>query len=219
VAAAAAGAPLLAARGRADAAPLEAGRAWRTARASLLVSVAGGTLASIDLVWARAVLPPLTAGTFAAGTLASRPFLLLASVAGTIALPYAARGTLRLMDLLRAAAGLALAGTLVALAAWPLAPDLARWFYPSGYAAAAASIRVAALGGAWLAPSLFLASAALGLRRPRGQTTLAALTLLLAAACFALARTPAAFWLLAGGAGALYLARMAWVGTRARTRT
>jgi hypothetical protein len=70
-----------------------------------------------------------------------------------------------------------------------------------------------------LAPSLFLASAALGLRRPRGQTTLAALTLLLAAACFALARTPAAFWLLAGGAGALYLARMAWVGTRARTRT
>lgn len=217
VAAVTAGAPLLAGRGRADAAPLAAGHAWRTARASLLVSLAGGALASIDLVWARAVLPPVTAGTFAAGTLASRPFLLLASVAGTVALPYAARGTLRLMDLLRAAAGLAIAGTLVALAAWPLAAHLARWIYPSGYAAAAASIRVAALGGAWLAPSLFLATAALGLRRPRGQTTLAGLTLVLAVAAFVVARTPAAFWLLAGGAGGLHLARMAWVAVRTRT--
>lgn len=196
-----------------DAPRIHATPALRGARAALLTALVGGAFTSLDLLWGRAVLPALQAGHFAAGTLASRPMLLLASVAGTVALPSAARGHIRLAGLVRAAALLALLGLAVAATLWALAPAATRLLFPASYAGAVPSFRAAALGSVGVAAALFLANATLGLSRPRGQTSLAVIVAAVAVAVFLWARTPAAFWCLAGGAGAVHLL---WVATLAR---
>lgn len=199
-----------------DADPIVADQAWRSARAALLATIAGGVLTSLDLLWGRATLPATEAGHFAAGTLASRPMLLIASVAGTIALPSVATGRLRAPGLVRAAAGLGAVGLVVAAVLWALAPTLTRMLYPASFAGTVPAFRAAAVGSVGVAAALFLANGALGLARPRGQGALALIVVGLGAAVFLWARTPAAYWGYAGAAGALHLVTVAALG---RTRS
>ena len=84
-----------------DTAPLEAKTLVASAGSAFVVTLALGIVTNLDLLWARYALAESQAGFFAAGTLASRPFILLGAVAGTVALPKVAGGAVRPTDLLK----------------------------------------------------------------------------------------------------------------------
>ena len=212
---------------RADRSPPPRGALLASIRGALLVTLAGGVLSNLDLVWSRGTLAQPQAAAFAAGTLASRPFLLLGAVAGTLALPYVARGALGAGALLRAAgalAGLGLAGAALMSA---FAAPLVRVLFGAAYASGAETVRLAAFGGALLAPAALLATAALGLPEaarspgsppwPARRISVPLLYLLVAAALapleLAVARSPAGFWSLAGGAAVVFDVLAAWTLT------
>ena len=161
--------------------------------ASFGVMLAVGILTNLDLLWARYALEGAQAGTFAAGTLASRPFILFGAVAGTVVLPKAAQG-LSATHLRRLAAYLLVGGLVLAGVAHLLAEPLVMLAFGPNYRAAVGVARLAAWGGALFAPAILLAHAALGAGNQKAAVSFILLTLTLAVLAFSFAGSAAAYW-------------------------
>lgn len=187
-----------------DSAPLETKTIMASAGSSFLVALAFGLLTNLDLLWGHYALGE-TAGFFAAGTLASRPFILLGAVAGTVVLPKVASGAMGRANLLKTA-GLLLAGALaLASLAQVLAAPLVTLFFGEGYRAAVGVARLAAWGGALFAPLVMLTNASLGLGSQRMAAGFAVFTAALTVAAFAFAHSSTAFWGISIAASTVYL--------------
>jgi O-antigen/teichoic acid export membrane protein len=146
-----------------DVAPIGFTALLSSAGSALAVTLAIGFLTNLDLVWARHALDDAQSGLFAAGTLASRPFILLGAVAGTVVLPNVAAGRYTRVTLLRLLILLIGAGVLAAGLAHVLAEPAIRLLFGQEYLQAAGVVRLAVWGGAVMAPGIMLAHAFLGL--------------------------------------------------------
>lgn len=188
-----------------DSAPLELKTLSASVGSSLLVALALGTLTNVDLLWAHYALPETEAGLFAAGTLASRPFILLGAVAGTVLLPRVASGKTGQAELVKTAGFLLVGALALAGLAQILAAPLVTLLFGEPYRAAVGVARSAAWGGALFAPLIMLANATLGLERTSAAAGFAVFTALVTAVVFAFAHSGAAYWLVCSAAAAGYL--------------
>ena len=194
-----------------DAAPLELRTLAASAGSAFLVTLALGVLTNLDLLWARYALDGPQAGFFAAGTLASRPFILLGAVAGTVMLPKVASGATRHAELLKTALFLLAGGLVLAAVAHLFAAPLVTLFFGETYRAAVHTARAAAWGGALVAPVVMLANARLGLERSFAAAgfalfTVAQVAAVFALALFALAPSGPLYWVVCGVLSTVYLA-------------
>ncbi len=171
---------------------------WREASGlfglGLALTVAIGLQANLDALWARVSLAPDAAGVFSAGSLASRPFLLLGALLATLVLPKVASGELsetRLPSLTLGA--LILSGGFAGIV-WALAPWGVTFLYGNEYLAAIPTARLAALGGSLFAIASLQATASMGLGHTKRVLAFVATSLSLSLLLFLVANTPEAYW-------------------------
>ena len=187
-----------------DHAPVPVRKLASSLGASFGVMLAVGVLTNLDLLWARYALDGAQAGTFAAGTLASRPFILFGAVAGTLILPKVAQG-LSPAYLRRLTAALLGGSLLLAGAAHLLAEPLIMLAFGADYRAAIGTARLAAWGGALFAPAILLANAALGASKQKAAVSFTLFTLALAGLTFGFASSAAAYWNICGAVSLAYV--------------
>ena len=180
-----------------DHAPVPVRQLTSSLGASFGVMLAVGVLTNLDLLWARYALDLTQAGTFAAGTLASRPFILFGAVAGTLVIPKVARG-LSKTHLRRWTAYLLVGSLGLAGVAHLLAEPLVTLAFGAEYRVAVAAARLAAWGGALYAPAILLANAALGAGDPKVAVGFTLFTLVLAGVTFGFADSATAYWTTCG---------------------